>query len=64
VAANEGLREKVSSDAGKRKLQVHLPSRALCGDNAAMIGSVAFHRLSRGEASALDADVYSRMRLS
>jgi N6-L-threonylcarbamoyladenine synthase len=63
VAANERLREKVSRDAGRRKLRVHLPSKALCGDNAAMIGSVAFRRLSRGETAALNADVYSRMIL-
>jgi N6-L-threonylcarbamoyladenine synthase len=64
VAANERLREKILQDAGKKKLQVHLPAKALCGDNAAMIGSVAFRRLAGGETSALNADVYSRMILS
>jgi N6-L-threonylcarbamoyladenine synthase len=64
VAANERLREKICRDAQKMNLQAYLPSKALCGDNAAMIGSVAFHRLSRGETAALDADVYSRLRLS
>lgn len=61
VAANERLRERVQQDAGRKKLRVHLPSKALCGDNAAMIGSVAFRHLSKGEGSALNADVYSRM---
>jgi N6-L-threonylcarbamoyladenine synthase len=63
VAANERLREKVTRDAAKKNLEVHLPSKSLCGDNAAMIGSVAFRRLSRGETSTLNADVYSRMIL-
>jgi N6-L-threonylcarbamoyladenine synthase len=64
VAANERLREKIKRDAGKMNLRVHLPSKTLCGDNAAMIGSVAFRRLSEGETATLDADVYSRMLLS
>lgn len=61
VAANERLRERVLQDADRKKLRVHLPSIALCGDNAAMIGSVAFRHLSRGGGDALNADVYSRM---
>lgn len=64
VAANEGLRENLRREAGKKKLQVHLPSKALCGDNAAMIGSVAYRYLKAGKTASLDADVYSRMRLS
>jgi N6-L-threonylcarbamoyladenine synthase len=64
VAANGRLREKVARDAARKNLVVHLPSKSLCGDNAAMIGSVAFRRLSRGETSALNADVYSRMLLT
>ncbi len=61
VAANERMREKITRDAARKNLVVHLPSKSLCGDNAAMIGSVAFRRLTKGETSALDADVYSRM---
>ncbi len=64
VAANERLREKICRNAEKRKLRVHLPPKSLCGDNAAMIGAVAYWHLTRGEAAALNADVYSRMALA
>lgn len=61
VAANEGLRDRVRRDAEKNKFRVHLPSKALCGDNAAMIGSAGFRHILAGETSPLNADVYSRM---
>jgi N6-L-threonylcarbamoyladenine synthase len=63
VAANSRLREKVSSDAAKNGIQAHLPSIALCGDNAAMIAAIGYHRLKRGERDTLDQDVYSRKPL-
>ena len=61
VAANEGLRKRVRREAGKKRIQVHLPSKALCGDNAAMIAAAGFRHLQADESSPLNADVYSRM---
>ncbi len=61
VAANEGLRERVHREAGKKRIQVHLPSKTLCGDNAAMIAAAGFRHIQAGESSPLNADVYSRM---
>jgi N6-L-threonylcarbamoyladenine synthase len=61
VAANSRLREKVMEDATKKGIRVHLPAISLCGDNAAMIAAIGYHRLKRGERDALDQDVYSRM---
>ncbi|MFH0727478.1 MAG: tRNA (adenosine(37)-N6)-threonylcarbamoyltransferase complex transferase subunit TsaD [Pseudomonadota bacterium] len=61
VAANSRLREKVMEDAMKKGIRVHLPAISLCGDNAAMIAAVGYHRLKRGERDAFDQDVYSRL---
>jgi N6-L-threonylcarbamoyladenine synthase len=60
VAANARLRERVSAEAAARGLRVYIPSLALCGDNAAMIAALGYHRLQSGHTLALDADVYSR----
>lgn len=62
VAANQGLRQAVSQAAEVHGLDVHIPAIDLCGDNAAMIAAVGYHRLMAGERSGLDADVYSRIK--
>jgi N6-L-threonylcarbamoyladenine synthase len=62
VAANHGLRETVANKAGPLNIKVHIPAIELCGDNAAMIAAVGYHRLKAGERSELDEDVYSRIR--
>lgn len=54
VAANTALRERLHSGAATRRLAIHIPSPALCGDNAAMAGMAAIHRLRRGERSGYD----------
>ena len=60
VAANRGLREAVGRAAAREGIQVHIPRLDLCGDNAAMMAAVGYHRLAAGERSAMDEDVYSR----
>ncbi len=62
VAANSRLREKVRHDAGRDGIKVHIPSMALCGDNAAMIAAMGYHYLKEGIVSGLSDDVYSRVR--
>jgi N6-L-threonylcarbamoyladenine synthase len=62
VAANNGLREKVRRDAAGAGITVHIPSLDLCGDNAAMVAAIGYHRLNAGERSHLDDDVYSRVK--
>ena len=60
VAANQGLRTRLTTEAVAREIGLHMPELALCGDNAAMIASVAHHHFGIGERMQLDADVYSR----
>ena len=62
VAANSRLREKLSSDARRQGIRVHIPSLHLCGDNAAMIALVGYHYLNAGIVSGLQDDVFSKTR--
>jgi tRNA N6-adenosine threonylcarbamoyltransferase len=62
VAANRGLREAVTRDAAEKGITVHIPALDLCGDNAAMVAAVGYHRLKAGEHSGMDDDVYSRVK--
>jgi N6-L-threonylcarbamoyladenine synthase len=62
VAANSRLREKLSSDARRQGIHVHIPSLHLCGDNAAMIALVGYHYLNAGIVSGLQDDVFSKTR--
>lgn len=62
VSANSRLREKVRREADENHIRVHIPSPALCGDNAAMVGAVGYHYLIRGEVWDMSRDVYSRVR--
>ena len=43
VAANDGLRERLTREAGEKGIEVYYPPKILCTDNAAMIGSAAYY---------------------
>ncbi len=62
VAANRGLRTAVTRDAAEAGIGVNIPALDLCGDNAAMVAAVGYHRLKAGERSGMDDDVYSRVK--
>ncbi len=63
VAANGLLREDLTRLYPAGTLDLHLPERAYCTDNAVMIARAAHGRLSRGERSELGLDATPRMRL-
>jgi N6-L-threonylcarbamoyladenine synthase len=54
VAANRGLRERMTAAGAKRGFQVFIPPFASCTDNAAMIAYVGALRLAAGERDGLD----------
>jgi N6-L-threonylcarbamoyladenine synthase len=62
VAANQHLRQRLTGEAGKAGLKVHIPPLSLCGDNAAMIAATGYTALQAGRTTPLGADVYSRSR--
>ncbi|MGD9308938.1 MAG: tRNA (adenosine(37)-N6)-threonylcarbamoyltransferase complex transferase subunit TsaD [Desulfosarcina sp.] len=62
VAANQGLRNAVTRQAAAQGIKVHIPAIDLCGDNAAMVAAVGYHRLKAGEQSGMEDDVYSRVK--
>ncbi|MBP6874489.1 MAG: tRNA (adenosine(37)-N6)-threonylcarbamoyltransferase complex transferase subunit TsaD [Candidatus Eisenbacteria bacterium] len=54
VAANALLRERLEAVAARRGMTAWLPSPAMCGDNAAMVGMAAIHHLRHGQRSGYD----------
>ncbi len=63
VAANQPLREALKTQVEQRELPFHCPSFQYCTDNAAMIGAVGVHRLSRGQIDGFELDAVPRMSL-
>jgi N6-L-threonylcarbamoyladenine synthase len=63
VASNSALRERFLDKAGREAIKVYYPSPALCTDNAAMIGGVAYFHWLREDFLSLDAEVQPNLRL-
>jgi N6-L-threonylcarbamoyladenine synthase len=63
VAANTALRERVTQVCEENGYAAFIPSRAMCTDNAAMIGAAACYRLRADGPTPLDAPVDPNLRL-
>ena len=59
VAANSYLREKLTKECQKEKINFSYPKMKYCTDNAAMIGSMAFYYIKKGIGRA-DLDLTAR----
>jgi len=64
VTCNRALRRELAVACERRKLILRVADRALCTDNAAMIGVVGGRKLMRGSVSDLDADIEPGMVLA
>ena len=53
VAANEGLRKMMKTKGNEENIEIFYPSKILCTDNAAMIGSAAYYNYINGRTSDL-----------
>jgi len=57
VACNSGLRSRMVNLAAELGVELHIPDRSLCGDNAAMLAVPGNYYLEHGAASDLTLDV-------
>ena len=63
VAANSLLRSELQRRGERAGLQVFIPPRGLCTDNAAMIGSAGFYTLMAGHVAGLDLNAVPALRV-
>lgn len=63
VAANQGLRNMMEERGKKENIEIYYPSRVLCTDNAAMIGSAAYYDYISGKQSDLYLNVVPNLDL-
>ncbi|MGB8955029.1 MAG: tRNA (adenosine(37)-N6)-threonylcarbamoyltransferase complex transferase subunit TsaD [Tumebacillaceae bacterium] len=64
VAANKGLRARLTARAAEAGFHVHFPSLDLCTDNAAMIAAAAFPMYYAGEFHDLDLNAVASLSLT
>ncbi|HAA55997.1 MAG TPA: tRNA (adenosine(37)-N6)-threonylcarbamoyltransferase complex transferase subunit TsaD [Myxococcales bacterium] len=63
VAANSRLRERFTQESEALGYKVHLPSRAFCTDNAAMIATAGYFQYQQGERSDMYLNANNRLRI-
>lgn len=63
VSANRLLRKTLEDECKKRGYEFYMPDKALCGDNAAMVGSQAYYEYLSGNTAGTDLNAYATMSI-
>ncbi len=63
VVANSSLRATAEAEAARLGVELFLPSRSMCTDNAAMIGAAALFRYATDGPTSLSAPAVPRLRI-
>lgn len=64
VAANARLRERITHKANEQGIKVHMPLRALCTDNAAMVAAAGYYQYLERDFAGLDLNAYPHTGLT
>ena len=63
VSANSGLRARLEADCEERGVQFYCPPLALCGDNAAMVGSQGYYEFLAGNVAGSDLNAVASKKI-
>lgn len=63
VSANSLLRKNLTELCKKRNLQLFMPDKALCGDNAAMVGSQGYYEFLSGNIAKSDLNALATLSI-
>jgi N6-L-threonylcarbamoyladenine synthase len=63
VSANSGVRARLRDECDRRGYRLYMPPLALCGDNAAMVGSQAYYEYLAGHLAGADLNACANMEI-
>lgn len=64
VAANRGLRKRLTEECEKNNINLIIPEIKYCTDNGAMIGASGYYAYKRGDIAGLDLNAKATVKLS
>ena len=63
VAANRGLRERLTEECEKNGINLTFPDIKYCTDNAAMIGAAAYYAYKKGDTADMSLNACASLEL-